>query len=133
MFYRLNYGCFLRVPDTIQGIYTPLRREPSIWQSLLRFPFFQSCSAHTIFSTAKTKDSIKVIYLCVYVLISFVWYIYFIAGKVIITTLPPISTKGLTIDNMDELINETRSKMSEIFHASSKEVKDELLKPLAQN
>lgn len=54
-------------------------------------------------------------------------------GKVIITTLPPIPTKGLTVDNMDELINETRSKMSEIFHATSKEVKDELLQPLMQN
>ncbi|GLV43700.1 1-Acylglycerol-3-phosphate O-acyltransferase 1 [Carabus blaptoides fortunei] len=51
-------------------------------------------------------------------------------GKVIITTLPPISTAGMTVENMDELINETRIKMLEIFHATSKEVRDELPKPL---
>ncbi|KAK1117361.1 hypothetical protein K0M31_016733 [Melipona bicolor] len=46
----------------------------------------------------------------------------FDAGRVIITTLPPISTEGLTSADIENLIEKTRNTMTEVFHATSREV-----------
>ncbi|XP_046739723.1 1-acyl-sn-glycerol-3-phosphate acyltransferase alpha isoform X1 [Diprion similis] len=43
-------------------------------------------------------------------------------GRVVITTLPPISTKGLGKADIEALMNKTRKSMSEVFHATSLEV-----------
>ncbi|XP_044729039.1 1-acyl-sn-glycerol-3-phosphate acyltransferase alpha [Chrysoperla carnea] len=51
-------------------------------------------------------------------------------GNIIITTLPPISTHGLTLDNVEDLMESTRNLMNETFIASTKEVKEHILKPL---
>ncbi|XP_046418947.1 1-acyl-sn-glycerol-3-phosphate acyltransferase alpha isoform X1 [Neodiprion virginianus] len=43
-------------------------------------------------------------------------------GRVVITTLPPISTKGLGKADIEALMNKTRKAMAEVFHATSLEV-----------
>ncbi|KAG6801921.1 1-acyl-sn-glycerol-3-phosphate acyltransferase alpha [Apis mellifera caucasica] len=43
-------------------------------------------------------------------------------GRVIITTLPPISTKGLKTDDTEHLMEITRNIMMEAFHATSREI-----------
>ncbi|TGZ57144.1 1-acyl-sn-glycerol-3-phosphate acyltransferase [Temnothorax longispinosus] len=49
-----------------------------------------------------------------------------IKGHILVTTLPPISTEGLSTDNVEELIEKTRSAMSEVFHATSREIQQSL-------
>lgn len=44
------------------------------------------------------------------------------SGKIIITTLPPISTEGMTVKDMEKLMEKTREVMSATFHETSKEV-----------
>lgn len=51
-------------------------------------------------------------------------HIYTIVGNVIITTLPSISTKGMTTDDLEKLMEETKEKMKRVFEATSKEVMD---------
>ncbi|CAL1676801.1 unnamed protein product [Lasius platythorax] len=46
----------------------------------------------------------------------------FDSGRVLVTTLPPISTEGLSTDNLEELLEKTRSAMSEVFHAMNREI-----------
>ncbi|XP_072765167.1 1-acyl-sn-glycerol-3-phosphate acyltransferase alpha isoform X2 [Anoplolepis gracilipes] len=46
----------------------------------------------------------------------------FDSGRVLVTTLPPISTEGLNTDNVEELLEKTRSAMSEVFHAMNREI-----------
>ncbi|XP_017011019.2 1-acyl-sn-glycerol-3-phosphate acyltransferase alpha [Drosophila takahashii] len=43
------------------------------------------------------------------------------AGRIVITTLPPVSTEGLTKDDIDVLMERVRSQMSETFKLSSAE------------
>lgn len=43
-------------------------------------------------------------------------------GQIIITTLPEISTVGLTSADVEKLIEDTRAKMQITFDASNKEV-----------
>lgn len=43
-------------------------------------------------------------------------------GEVIITALPEISTKGLTSNDVDELLNRTRKAMMEVFNKTTKEL-----------
>uniref|UniRef100_A0A182NCG5 1-acyl-sn-glycerol-3-phosphate acyltransferase n=1 Tax=Anopheles dirus TaxID=7168 RepID=A0A182NCG5_9DIPT len=45
-------------------------------------------------------------------------------GHVIVTALPPIETKGLTSDDIPELIERTRNAMIETFKATTKEVEN---------
>ena len=45
-----------------------------------------------------------------------------IAGRVVITTLPPISTEGLCTDDIESLMERTRNAMSDVFQATSREV-----------
>ncbi|KAK0081605.1 hypothetical protein PV325_011876 [Microctonus aethiopoides] len=47
-------------------------------------------------------------------------------GQIIITTLPPIPTEGLGRDDIEKLIEQTRNAMSEVFHATSREVQQSL-------
>lgn len=47
----------------------------------------------------------------------------FVLGKVIVTALPPIETKGLKIEDMDDLMARTHAIMSKTFDESSIEVK----------
>lgn len=47
-----------------------------------------------------------------------------IVGNVIITTLPSISTKGMTTDDLEKLMEETNEKMKRVFEETSKEVMD---------
>ncbi|KAJ8918029.1 hypothetical protein NQ315_011485 [Exocentrus adspersus] len=47
-------------------------------------------------------------------------------GKVIITALPQIETKGLTLDDMEALMQKVRDVMCTTFHETSKEVIDGL-------
>lgn len=44
----------------------------------------------------------------------------FSSGKVVITTLPPISTKGMTRNDLETLSDMTRQQMIEVFNESSK-------------
>ncbi|XP_017887337.1 1-acyl-sn-glycerol-3-phosphate acyltransferase alpha isoform X2 [Ceratina calcarata] len=46
----------------------------------------------------------------------------FDSGRVIITILPPISTEGLSTNDIEHLMQQTRNVMSDAFHASSHEV-----------
>ncbi|KAF5270347.1 hypothetical protein FQR65_LT05535 [Abscondita terminalis] len=43
-------------------------------------------------------------------------------GNVIMTVLPPISTEGMTVDDVDKLMENTRNIMLPIFHETNKEV-----------
>ncbi|XP_017052245.1 1-acyl-sn-glycerol-3-phosphate acyltransferase alpha [Drosophila ficusphila] len=43
------------------------------------------------------------------------------AGRIVITTLPPVSTEGLTKDDIDVLMERVRSQMSETFKQTSAE------------
>ncbi|XP_045542601.1 1-acyl-sn-glycerol-3-phosphate acyltransferase alpha [Papilio machaon] len=43
-------------------------------------------------------------------------------GKVVITTLPPISTKGMTRNDLENLSEMARQKMIEVFNESSKDL-----------
>lgn len=47
-------------------------------------------------------------------------------GKVIISALPPIPTEGLTMDDIDGLMQRVRENMVEEFSKMSKEVKADL-------
>lgn len=57
-------------------------------------------------------------YICNQVLIRFL----FILGKVVITTLPPIPTKGMTRDDLEILSDMARQQMIEVFNESSKDL-----------
>ncbi|XP_078045123.1 1-Acylglycerol-3-phosphate O-acyltransferase 1 isoform X2 [Augochlora pura] len=46
----------------------------------------------------------------------------FDSGRVIITTLPPISTEGLSTDDIENLIQKTQTAMTDVFHTTSREV-----------
>ncbi|XP_033327808.1 1-Acylglycerol-3-phosphate O-acyltransferase 1 isoform X1 [Megalopta genalis] len=46
----------------------------------------------------------------------------FDSGRVIITTLPPISTEGLSTDHIEHLIQKTQSAMTDVFQTTSREV-----------
>ncbi|XP_043276381.1 1-acyl-sn-glycerol-3-phosphate acyltransferase alpha isoform X2 [Venturia canescens] len=50
----------------------------------------------------------------------------FDAGRVVITTLPPISTKGLSTDDIAELMDKTRNAMIDVFQTTSREVQSSL-------
>ncbi|XP_028033514.1 1-acyl-sn-glycerol-3-phosphate acyltransferase alpha isoform X1 [Bombyx mandarina] len=43
-------------------------------------------------------------------------------GKVVITTLPPISTKGMTRNDLDALSEMARQQMLDVFHEASKDL-----------
>lgn len=43
-------------------------------------------------------------------------------GRVIVTTLPPISTEGLSTNDVEELMEKTRKAMAEVFHATNREI-----------
>lgn len=43
-------------------------------------------------------------------------------GEIIITALPEVSTKGLKISNIDELIEKIRDDMIEVYNKTTKEV-----------
>lgn len=45
-----------------------------------------------------------------------------IEGRILVTTLPPISTEGLSTDNVEELLEKTRSAMNEVLHAMNREI-----------
>lgn len=47
-------------------------------------------------------------------------YLFIFTGKVVITTLPPISTKGMTRNDLETLSDMTRKQMIEVFNESSK-------------
>ena len=46
----------------------------------------------------------------------------FDSGRVIITSLPPISTEGLNKDDVEHLMQKTKNVMMEVFHTTSCEV-----------
>ncbi|KAK9875128.1 hypothetical protein WA026_005921 [Henosepilachna vigintioctopunctata] len=48
----------------------------------------------------------------------------FDSGTVIVTVLPPISTEGKTMDDLESLLEETRNKMSTTFYEVNKECKN---------
>ncbi|XP_067006856.1 1-acyl-sn-glycerol-3-phosphate acyltransferase alpha [Anabrus simplex] len=54
-------------------------------------------------------------------------------GNIIITALPPISTEGLSKDDVEILMEQTRNTMLEVFKAISKEVTSAALKTPASN
>lgn len=45
-------------------------------------------------------------------------------GEVIMTVLPPISTKGMTMEQMPELMERVRNMMKEVYVTTSAEVAD---------
>lgn len=49
-------------------------------------------------------------------------YLFFFLGKVVITTLPPIPTKGMTRDDLDTLSEMARQQMIEVFNDSSRDL-----------
>lgn len=54
-------------------------------------------------------------------------YITYFTGKIIVTSLPPISTIGLTKDNIADLMNHTYDVMRAQFLLTSAEVQSERL------
>lgn len=44
-------------------------------------------------------------------------------GRIVITTLPPIPTEGLNSNDVDILMEKTRSMMSEVFQRTNQEIK----------
>ena len=48
-------------------------------------------------------------------------------GNVIISALPPVPTRGLTIGDVDNLMQQVRESMLDEFERMSKEVKSDLL------
>ncbi|XP_066587088.1 1-acyl-sn-glycerol-3-phosphate acyltransferase alpha [Prorops nasuta] len=48
------------------------------------------------------------------------------SGRVVITTLPPISTKGLNISDLEALMDKTRNIMAEVYHSTSREIHQSL-------
>ncbi|KAM8720788.1 hypothetical protein ACLKA7_006777 [Drosophila subpalustris] len=44
------------------------------------------------------------------------------AGRIVITTLPPVSTEGLTKDDIDTLMERVRAQMTETFKSTSAEM-----------
>ncbi|XP_076654767.1 1-Acylglycerol-3-phosphate O-acyltransferase 1 isoform X1 [Halictus rubicundus] len=46
----------------------------------------------------------------------------FDSGRVIITSLPPIPTKGLSTDDIEHLMQKTQSAMTDVFQTTSREV-----------
>lgn len=50
----------------------------------------------------------------------------FTDGDIIVTTLPPISTEGLTRDDIESLMEKTRNAMLEVYRETSTEVQDRL-------
>lgn len=43
-------------------------------------------------------------------------------GEVIMTVLPPISTKGMTIEQLPELMERVRNEMLEVYRSTSDEI-----------
>lgn len=56
----------------------------------------------------------------------FLPYCIFFSGKVYITALPPIPTENLTLNDIDDLIERTRSTMTATFYEANKEIKESL-------
>lgn len=52
----------------------------------------------------------------------FLTHLFFNQGKVVITTLPPIPTKGMTRDDIEALSEMARQKMIDVFNESSKDL-----------
>lgn len=50
----------------------------------------------------------------------------FTDGEIIVTTLPPISTEGLTRDDIESLMEKTRNAMLKVYRETSTEVQDRL-------
>lgn len=48
-------------------------------------------------------------------------------GNIVITTLPPIETAGMSKSDVEQLMRSTRESMLEVFRATSKEVQANLL------
>ncbi|XP_067216144.1 1-acyl-sn-glycerol-3-phosphate acyltransferase alpha isoform X2 [Linepithema humile] len=46
----------------------------------------------------------------------------FDSGRILVTTLPPISTEGLSTKDVEELMQKTRSAMSEVLQATNSEI-----------
>lgn len=53
----------------------------------------------------------------------------FTSGRIIVSTLPPIPTVGLTKNNLDELMQHTYDVMDKEYHSITKEVNDDLNYP----
>ncbi|CAD6216435.1 GSCOCG00004593001-RA-CDS [Cotesia congregata] len=51
---------------------------------------------------------------------------FFVIRRVIITTLPPILTKGLGPEDIEALMEKTRNSMTQVFYSSSREVQQSL-------
>ena len=49
-------------------------------------------------------------------------YLFFNAGHIIVTCLPPVSTKGLTKADLPSLMEEVRAQMMEAYRKSSAQV-----------
>lgn len=45
-------------------------------------------------------------------------------GEVIMTVLPAVPTKGMTLEQMPELMEKVRNQMVEVYHSSSAELAD---------
>lgn len=43
-------------------------------------------------------------------------------GEVIMTVLPPVSTAGMTLNDMPELMERVRTMMTEVYQSSSAEI-----------
>lgn len=54
---------------------------------------------------------------------------HFNSGRVIVTTLPPIQTAGLTKEHLEDLIQHTYNAMNAEFQRSTKDVNDDLNMP----
>lgn len=55
-------------------------------------------------------------------MIKFQYLFIFFLGKVVITALPQIETKGMKMDQLEELMERVRSAMLATYHETSKEV-----------
>lgn len=46
-----------------------------------------------------------------------------VSGHIIVTCLPPISTKGMTKEDMPDLMEEVRAQMMEVYTKTSSQVR----------
>ena len=48
-------------------------------------------------------------------------------GRVILTALPPISTEGLDVKDVPDLMEKTKALMSEVFQQTNREIQSSLV------
>ncbi|KAF2901078.1 hypothetical protein ILUMI_05134 [Ignelater luminosus] len=99
---RQNYGCFLKVQDVTRARYMHSKRGAFHMAISAQLPILPVVYSRYYFLDKKERR--------------------FDHGKIIMTTLPPIHTTGMTVNDIDKLMQQTRDVMIPVFQESNKEV-----------